>query len=1272
MKRKIPFSSAYFTLRSLAAFVLGSVGVLLALFAFNVVPGGWDNTEDGSYREVEGKVTSSSKWFSRSMAGKSTDSDVAVAARAGARGPVDMEAKNKIAAHRNELGQVVYSVSPSGFDLSPPLARLAKTALQLGDTAGTRPELPLPAWRVPHSDKPDPVVQVAPGQRKNFVTPNAPTTGFNFAGIVGAGSYPPDNNGSVGNDQFVEIVNTRYQVWSINRVNTTVTSLVGPIAINTLWSGFVGGNCSTRNDGDPIVLYDKVANRWLLSQFTSASTGGFYYQCVAISQTADATGSYYRYAFAVPNGNFGDYPHFGVWTDAYYMMAHGFTSAGGGSYTGGMFAAMDRVKMLAGDSTATWQVILDPLEGGHMPADLDGFAPPPGGAPGVFVSLHSSGMFLYRMKVDFATPANTTRTIQGVMPTAPATAACGGAGGNCIPQPSSAALIDSLADRLMFRLAYRNFIDHESLVISHSVDPSVTGVVSAIRWYDFRISGQPDAVCSSYPCTYQQGTIADVANGRSRWMPSISMDGAENILVGYSTTGKTTLTENHSIRYTARAKTDPLGTMTAPETTIFTGTRNILNSQAMPGRWGDYTSTSIDPADDCTFWHVNEYYLTGNTGNGNWKTQIASARFPAGAGAGQCQASNCTSRPASAPASGSASAVANNQMQVTWAAIVPAPGSYAIERAIGAPGNEGPYQPLAAVLGNVNIYTDTTVQGGVTYSYRIIPATDSAGRCQALVRSAALSATATGTCNLKPTFAGATSASSAGGSSCGVMINWSAASTSCPLSPNIRYNIFRGTTPDFTPAVGNRIATCVAGPSSYVDMNNLTSGTTYYYIVRAEDNSTGNGGECGGGNEESNSVVVPGTAYGPGVQASPGTWIDAGGDGTAFLQLNVGGGLDPIWRFVKTANDAGANHTPSGAFAYRNAGPTASDKYTSNTCSIAQTPVLTVGASGLNLTYWERHQLEKGWDGVAVEYSVNGGAWNSVPAPNNSTGNGCLASDIIADWAPLDCTGSPPANACAYPATTTVITGPVGLGTSCTDWVTATTPSAYGRRCHSIPGVNAGDQVQFRWRFTSDPEAEFAGFYLDDIAISNVRLPNSCAAATPAPPQLTSAVSRQTHNGTPYDVPLQLSGTPSVECRKGGASGSDYTMVLTFDTLLTAVDNVGVSCGTVSSSMIDGADAHRFIVNVSGPACNAQNVAVTLTGVHNAQATLTSAAVSMGILLGDTTGDRSVNSGDISQTKSQSGQSVTGSNFREDVTLDGSINSADISLVKSKSGTALP
>ena len=1194
----------------------------------------------------------------------------------------------KIKLQQNNLGQTVYSISPSQFDISPPLRELAKIKLPRRP-AQQLPELELPKSRVLRSGKADPVVQVAPApaskDSNSSLAPEgvaaAAPAGFNFAGIAGGtplledAGYPPDTNGSVGLTQYVEMVNVRYQVWSLNRATKTATSILGPVDNNTLWAG-LGGACATQNAGDPVVLYDKVANRWMLSQFTSAADGaGVFYQCVAVSTTADATGPYARYAFAVPDGNganggdFGDYPHYGVWSDAYYVMAHAFDNAPSGfSFVAGIFGAMDRTKMLAGDPTATWVVILDPSEGGHMPADLDGFAPPPGGAPGIFTSLHGDGMYLYRMKVDFATPANTTRTLQAIMPIASASAACGG--GNCIPQPNNPTTLDSLADRLMFRLAYRNYIDHESLVVNHSVDPGVQGVVSGIRWYEFRISGQPDAVCSSYPCTYQQGTVADVPiTGRSRWMGSIAQDSAGNMIVGYSTTGMAEPIDAHSIRYTGRAKDDPLGTMTVPETIIFTGTRNEDAENTLgtlPGRWGDYTSTSVDPADDCTFWHANEYYAAGaGLTNFEWSTRIGSTAFTPGTDAGQCQPSTCSIRPTSAPTIGTASVPGPNQIQVTWTGITPTPGSYAIERAIGAVGSEGLYQPLASVPGSSTSFTDTTVQGGVTYTYRVIAATDAAGKCQALVRSARVSATATGACNLKPIFAGVTSATSLDGATCGITLGWTPGAVGCPLR-QLRYNIYRGSTPDFVPAANNRVASCVPGPSSYVDTNNIVSGNTYYYVVRAEDNGTGGTGACGG-NEENNNVHIAGTAYAAGTQATTGTWTDGGGDGTSLLLLNTtgtGNTADPAWRIVRTADDSGANHTPGGSYAYRNAGPGASAIYSSNECAVAQTPVLTVGSTQVNLTYWERHQLEHNWDGVAIEYSRNGGAWTDMPAPSN-TASGCTVTDVTTDYQTLGCTGAPPINACGYPAAKMVISGPPSVDDpGCAVPTGALT--SYGRRCHLLTGLTPGDTLQFRWRFTSDPGSEFAGFYLDDIAVTNIRLRNVCTTVLPAP-VLTSAASRLTHGSVgPFDAPMALDGS-GIEPR---SHSGNYTIVLHFDRpIQSGAAAVTAGTGSVGTVSFSGND---MIVSLSGVA-NAQRITLTANNVTAVTGgVLNTVSVNLGFLIGDTNADKFTDAVDVAQTKSQSGNTVVNGNFREDVNVDGFIDAIDAALVKSKSGTALP
>jgi hypothetical protein len=1190
MKKSRLSRSAFANFRFLFAFTLLLAGLSLGASAF----GSWSGLSIAGWLGSQYHRVSNPKLYAKTHRSADASKSMVPARSTTTSNPVPRTpaapytTQNTVKLQANAVGQTVYTISPSHFDISRPLSELATLSLPRPPWT-ERPELELPSWRILRSGKPDPVTQVAPRSSGPFAptAPDAAATGFNFAGVSGSpiGGTPPDNNGSVGNNQFVQTVNTDYQVWSLNRANKTATSIAGPAAMNTLWDGF-GGACEGQNSGDPVVLYDKVANRWLLSQFTSDADGaGLFYQCVAISTTADATGTYARYAFAVPDGNganggdFGDYPHYGVWPDAYYVMGHAFDNAPDGfSFVAGIFGAMDRTKMLAGDASATWQVILDPSEGGHMPADLDGFAPPPAGAPGIFTSVHPDGMYLYRMKVDFSNAANTTRTLQAKLPIAPATAPCGGTAGQCIPQPQSPLFIDSVGDRLMFRLAYRNFIDHESLVVSHSVDPGIAGVVSGVRWYEFRISGQPDNVCGTYPCTYQQGTIADEPNGRSRWMPSISQDGAGNMIVGYSATGTINGVDNHSIRYTGRASNHPLGTMTVPETIIFTGQSNIVSDPTAPvrvGRWGDYTSTSIDPADDCTFWHVNEYYGLNSAANFDWRTRIASVNFSPT----QCQPSACTTRPANAPTGVAASATATNQIQVTWTAVAPAVGSYAIERAVGAPGSEGPYQPLTFVAGSATSYTDNAVQGGVTYSYRVIAATDSGGRCQSLVHSAAASATATGDCNLKPGFAGATSATSLDGPACGITLNWTPATVRCPLK-QIRYNIYRGTTPDFVPSPATRVASCVPGPSSYVDVNVLTGGISYYYVVRAEDTSTGHGGACGG-NEDTNNVVVAGTAYGPGAQASPGIWTDGGGDGTSFLRLNVGA-ADAAWRIVRTAEDPGANHTPGGDFAYRNTGPDASAVYGDLQCASAETPVLTVADTTVNLTYWERHQFEVGWDGIAIEYSRNGGPWTDLPAPSNSTGDGCMSSDVTSDYATLACTDDPPINACAYPAAKPVITGPRippdPAPLDCTASMTGGLTN-YARRCHRLTDLTAGDTIKFRWVFTSDPATTFKGFYLDDIAVTNIKLPNACTTTVASPTPTATATATASPMTTPTATASPTStASPSPKATPTAPPNETQAINLSTRMRVDTGDNTAIG-----GFIVSGNTPKRVIIRGLGP-----------------------------------------------------------------------------------------
>ncbi len=438
----------------------------------------------------------------------------------------------------------------------------------------------------------DPVLQTS-------TLPAVPTSsGLNFDGVGANGSAPPDTNGAAGATQFVEWVNTEFAVYD----KATGNLLFGPAAGNTLWQGF-GGPCQTNNDGDAIAQYDKLNNRWVMSQF-SVTGGPPFLQCVAVSTTSDATGTWNRYAFQQPN--FNDYPKMGIWSDAYY---ESFNMFSGNILLGARACAFDSASMRAG-AAATQQCFQPPSSpAGLLPSDIDGTTPPPAGEPAFFVNFDSatlSSLNLWRFHVDFSTPANSTFTGPISLSVAPFSEACGG--GTCVPQLGTKQKLDSLGDRLMYRLAYRNFLsDHESLVTNHSI---VAGSSVGVRWYELR---DPNG----NPFVFQQGTFAPDSN--FRWMGSIAMDKAGNIAAGFSVSSSGI---NPAIRYTGRVPSDPLG-MLESETKIIDGTGSQTRNL---NRWGDYSSMALDPTDDCTFWYANEYLQTNGTFN--WFTRIASFKFP--------------------------------------------------------------------------------------------------------------------------------------------------------------------------------------------------------------------------------------------------------------------------------------------------------------------------------------------------------------------------------------------------------------------------------------------------------------------------------------------------------------------------------------------------------------------------------------------------------------------------------------------------------------------
>lgn len=501
-----------------------------------------------------------------------------------------------------------YVVRAEHHDTSLPLRELANMPV----TQPIGPHRVLPARPVHENRNALGPEFVDPVWQKGPLPAVSANLGLNFLGVGnGFPNYvvpdaPPDTNGAVGDTQYVQWVNVSFAIFN----KTTGATVLGPVLGNQLWKGF-GGQCEFNNSGDIIAQFDKTAHRWVLSQPVFNPP---YYVCFAISTTPDATGSYNRYAFGFGNSNFPDYPKLGIWPDAYYGATNTF--AGGFSFTGAQACAYDRNKMLAGQA-ATAVCFQEPVTvDSLLPADMDGSTPPPVGSPNYYVGTIDNAnniVQFFKFHVDFTTPSNSTFTGPTNITVAAFSPLCGGFGA-CVQQPSPGEVLDSLADRLMYRNAYRNFGDHDALVFNHSV---VAGNGGGVRWYEIRNM-------STTPTVFQQGTFAPDTNS-FRWMGSIAMDQVGNMALGYSRSSSTIFP---SILYTGRVPSDPAGQMES-EATIINGTGSQFSTA---NRWGDYSSMSIDPIDDCTFFYTTEYYKT--TSSFNWSTQIASLKFPTCGGQG--------------------------------------------------------------------------------------------------------------------------------------------------------------------------------------------------------------------------------------------------------------------------------------------------------------------------------------------------------------------------------------------------------------------------------------------------------------------------------------------------------------------------------------------------------------------------------------------------------------------------------------------------------------
>jgi len=463
----------------------------------------------------------------------------------------------------------------------------------------------------------DPALQAAMPTRQpnDFATPGLGFDGLGVSTGSSPGFTPPDNNAAVGQNYIVEGVNVEFAVY--NKSDGSLA--MGPMDITNLWST-MGGDCLNDGVSDPVINYDQMAHRWLISQITT--NGSPNYHCIAISQTDDPTGAYYVYAFDI-TPNLPDYPKVGVWPGSYTVTFNEF----GSSFNGVDFVAYDSAAMQNGDPGAQMVEFTSPNAYSDLPVEVDGSDMPPAGSPALFVNYISPNLFggsapygvdFWSLSVDWSNPSAASLTEDGILTVDPFTDIICGGDRTCIPQASSSQTLDAITDRMMFRAVYRNFGDHQAIVAMHTVGADSSGnPPTGERWYEFRApSGTTSGTAYS---VYQQGTFAP-ADGNSRWMGSIAFDHVGNLALGYSVSGPS---QDPEIAYTGRHAGDPAGQMTQPETVLQAAGGADTGSYA---RWGDYTSMQIDPTDDCTFWYTNQYWASPGD-SFSWSTHIGSMKF---------------------------------------------------------------------------------------------------------------------------------------------------------------------------------------------------------------------------------------------------------------------------------------------------------------------------------------------------------------------------------------------------------------------------------------------------------------------------------------------------------------------------------------------------------------------------------------------------------------------------------------------------------------------
>ncbi|MBA3631302.1 MAG: VCBS repeat-containing protein [Acidobacteria bacterium] len=868
------------------------------------------------------------------------------------------------------------------------------------------------------------------------IQPDAPQTmptpslTFNGASQVdnasqGVGAVlPPDTNGDVGPNHYVSSVNSVLKMFDKNG-----NVVAGPIKTSNLFASLPAADaCRVQNDGDPIVLYDTLADRWHISQFGLPS-GNVKYQCVALSVTGDPTGAYYVWSYAYPITAVNDYPKVGVWTDGYHMTFNQFPVSGTG-FLGVGILTQDRQKALLGDPTAGAIYVnlgaIDNSTFGVLPGDIDGYVAPPTGAAEIIGEVRANefgdptdAIRMYKWVPDFTNPANSVLTVVGDVPLAPYDARQPSGRGDI--EQLGGTNLDSIATRSMHRFAYRNLGTNAAPINSYAgnfsvnvsgVNPTTAATYqAAVRWFEMRRTGDTLTV-------FDQGTHnltpGDGANGLNNWMGGIAQDNRGNIAVGFSQSGTT---QRADIKIAGRTNNVMnSGTLNEGEALMHAATGSQTSTS---NRWGDYSSMSIDPTDDCTFWYTQEYYAT--TSSAGWSTRVGKFRFPQCVDAPKATITGTVSFCSNgAPVSGSSVDATGGFNRVTGASgtytITVSPGTYTVSGS--KPGGFiGSSQTVTVANGgtataNICLTGVAIVNSGtsqiVSESCGLPNGAPDPGE-QFTVNLPLQNTGAASTVNLTATLL-----ATGGVTNTGPPQNFGALAPGSPIA-----------TRNFTFTVASNIPCGSPITLTFV----ITDGATNYGMVTQ---TFVTGVRSLSLSENFDGVAAP---------ALPAGW--------ANVQIS-GTGIN--WETTTTTPSS----PPNAAFANE---PAAVN------LSALVSPAVSIQGTDSQISFKNFFNTEAGFDGMVLEYTTNGGAtWTDVIAGGGSFVSGGYNVTISSGFS------SPIAGRRAW------------SGDS----------SGYIDTVVNLPASLSGQTVQFRWLMGSDASVGGVGVRIDNVQVFGVRVCNTC------------------------------------------------------------------------------------------------------------------------------------------------------------------------------------